>query len=79
VRALLWGCRYDAHVKSNKGGSSLATELGKLMDEDTTRWLLTEMAQNRDKKIIRDKVTAPPFSSRLYLEGDSYMSDQPVH
>jgi hypothetical protein len=74
----LWLCRYDAHAKSGKGGSSLASELGKLMDKDTTRWLLTEMAQNRDKKVIRDKVTACTASLAIaipYIFGSGCTGD----
>ena len=45
-------CRYDASAK----GSSLESALSEFFDADLAQWLLTEMAQNRDKAVGAKKV-----------------------
>lgn len=45
--------------KGRKAGQSkLQDELERLLEQDTVRWLLVEMAQNRNKALARQKVRA---------------------
>eukprot|EP00884_Botryococcus_braunii_P005864 jgi/Botrbrau1/15279/Bobra.97_1s0005.1 len=47
---------YDLELKGKKAGQSkLEAELARLLDQDTVRWLLVEMAQNRNKSLTHQK------------------------
>jgi hypothetical protein len=66
--------RYDVDAKGRKDGQSkLEAELARLLDQDTVRWLLIEMAQNRNKALARQKVCTlsaalPDQAARKHLK-----------